>query len=129
MMGINARPLSVRTYSTRGGTSAYVRRRTIPSSSRARSLSDKVRGEMPVSDRSSSQNRERPSARSRTTRIVHLAQTMSAVRHTGQSLFTIGCQSSHNASRSEAGHDLALLHAAQHAERQFAARGVERVEE
>jgi hypothetical protein len=39
---------------------------------------------MPFSDRSSSQKRERPSARSRTSKSVHLPQTMSAVRQTGQ---------------------------------------------
>src|SRR4051812_25103859 len=39
---------------------------------------------MPCSERSSSQNRERPSARSRTSSSVHLPQTMSAVRQTGQ---------------------------------------------
>src|SRR4051795_11936634 len=56
----------------------------MPSSSSARSRNDSVRGLMPASDRSSSQKRERPSARSRITRRVHLPQTTSAVRHTGQ---------------------------------------------
>src|SRR3954468_20837853 len=56
----------------------------MPSSSSARSRSDSVRGLMPASERSSSQNRERPSARSRITRSVHLPQTTSAVRQTGQ---------------------------------------------
>jgi carotenoid cleavage dioxygenase-like enzyme len=46
---------------------------------------ERVRGEIPSSERSSSQKRERPSARSRMTRSVHLPQTMSAVRQTGQS--------------------------------------------
>src|SRR3954451_8699844 len=56
----------------------------MPSSSSARSRSDSVRGLMPASERSSSQKRERPSARSRITSRVHLPQTMSAVRQTGQ---------------------------------------------
>ena len=47
--------------------------------------SDSVRGLMPASERSSSQKRLRPSARSRMTRIVHLPQMMSAVAQTGQS--------------------------------------------
>ena len=46
-----------------------------------------VRGEMPASEPSNSQQRERPSARSRITSSVHLPQTMSAVRQTGQSEF------------------------------------------
>src|SRR4051794_26818549 len=85
MIGTRARPFSVSAYSTRGGTSGYVRRSRMPSSSSARSRSDSVRGEMPPSERSSSQNRERPSERSRTIRSVHFPQTMSAVRQTGQS--------------------------------------------
>src|SRR3954447_19721270 len=56
----------------------------MPSSSSARRRSDSVRGLMPASDRSSSQKRERPSARSRITSSVHLPQTTSAVRQTGQ---------------------------------------------
>src|SRR6476660_2040674 len=38
---------------------------------------------MPASERSSSQKRERPSERSRTSRSVHLPQMTSAVRQTG----------------------------------------------
>src|SRR3954462_593197 len=56
----------------------------MPSSSKARRRSERGRGLMPFSERSSSQNRERPSARSRTSSSVHLPQTMSAVRQTGQ---------------------------------------------
>src|SRR6059058_1261431 len=56
----------------------------MPDSSRARSRSDRVRGLMPASERSSSENRERPSARSRTSSSVHLPQMISAVRQTGQ---------------------------------------------
>src|SRR3954452_20467600 len=56
----------------------------MPSSLSARSRSESVRGLMPASERSSSQNRERPSARSRITSRVHLPQTTSAVRQTGQ---------------------------------------------
>ena len=89
MIGTSARPFSVSAYSTRGGTSGNVWRWTMPSSSSARRRSERVRGEMPPSERSSSQNRARPSARSRTMRSVHLPQTMSAVRQTGQSLFGI----------------------------------------
>ena len=87
MIGTSARPFSVSAYSTRGGTSGYVWRATMPSSSSARRRSERVRGEMPSSERSSSQKRERPSARSRITSSVHLPQTMSAVRQTGQSEF------------------------------------------
>ena len=72
---------------TRGGTSGNVVRSTTPSSSSALKRRERVRGEMPSSERSSSQKRERPSARSRMTRSVHLPQTMSAVRQTGQSEF------------------------------------------
>src|SRR3954451_19450521 len=129
MIGTSARPLSVSAYSTRGGTSGNVVRSTTPSSSRARRRRESVRGEMPASERSSSQKRERPSARSRTTRIVHLAQTMSAVRHTGQSLLAIDIQCSRNASRSEVSHDLALLGPAQDAEDELVAGCVEDVEE
>ena len=81
--GTSARPFSVSAYSTRGGTSGNVWRSTIPSSSSARSRSDSVRGLIPCSERSSSQNRERPSARSRITSSVHLPHTISAVRQTG----------------------------------------------
>src|SRR4051794_24196621 len=84
MIGTSARPLSVSAYSTRGGTSGNVWRSTMPSSSSARRRSERVRGLMPCSERSSSQNRERPSARSRTSNSVHLPQMMSAVRQTGQ---------------------------------------------
>src|SRR4051794_6184100 len=90
MIGTSARPLSVSAYSTRGGTSGNVWRSTMPSSSSARRRSERVRGEMPWSERSSSQKRDRPSARSRITSSVHLPQTMSAVRHTGQSEFGTG---------------------------------------
>ena len=84
MIGSSARPFSVSAYSTRGGTSAKVWRSTIPCSSSARSRSDSVRGLIPASERSSSQKRERPSARSRTSSSVHLPHTISAVMHTGQ---------------------------------------------
>ena len=84
MIGMSARPFSVSEYSTRGGTSGKVWRSTMPSSSSARRRSDSVRGLMPVSERSSSQKREQPSARSRTSSSVHLPQTISAVRQTGQ---------------------------------------------
>ena len=88
MIGTSARPFSVSVYSTRGGTSGKVRRATMPSSSSARRRSESVRGEMPSSERSSSQKRRRDcSARSRITSSVHLPQTMSAVRQTGQSEF------------------------------------------
>src|SRR4051812_10868398 len=85
MIGTSARPFSVSAYSTRGGTSGNVARWTMPSSSSARRRSESVRGEIPPSERSSSQKRERPSARSRTIRSVHFPQTISAVRQTGQS--------------------------------------------
>src|SRR4051812_4071443 len=84
MMGSSASPLPVSWYSTRGGTSGYVRRSTMPSSSSARRRRLSVRGLMPSSERSSSQKREQPSARSRTSRSVHFAQTTSAVAQTGQ---------------------------------------------
>src|SRR2546421_8723368 len=83
MIGSSARPFSVSAYSTRGGTSGKVWRSTIPSSSSARSRSDSVRGLIPVSERSSSQKRDVPAARSRTSRSVHFPHTTSAVRHTG----------------------------------------------
>ena len=73
MIGSSARPFSVSAYSTRGGTSAKVWRSTMPSSSSARRRSDSVRGLMPASERSSSQKREQPSARSRTSSSVHFA--------------------------------------------------------
>src|SRR4249920_220993 len=82
--GTRASPFSVSAYSTRGGTSGKVWRSTIPSSSRARKRSERVRGLIPFSERSSSQKRLEPSARSRMTRRVHLPQTTSAVRQTGQ---------------------------------------------
>src|SRR5919197_982992 len=86
MIGTSARPFSVSEYSTRGGTSANVVRSTMPSSSSARRRSERVRGLIPCSERSSSQKRERPSARSRITSSVHLPQITSAVRQTGQVL-------------------------------------------
>ena len=49
----------------------------------ARRRSDSVRGLIPSSERSSSQKRLQPSARSRMTSNVHLPQTTSAVRQTG----------------------------------------------
>ena len=58
MIGTSARPFSVSSYSTRGGTSGKVWRATMPSSSSARRRSESVRGEMPSSERSSSQNRD-----------------------------------------------------------------------
>ena len=82
--GTSASPLAVSEYSTRGGTSGKVCRATMPCSSRPRRRSESVRGLMPASERSSSQKRLRPSARSRMTRIVHLPQMMSAVAQTGQ---------------------------------------------
>src|SRR5215207_782691 len=82
--GTSARPFSVSAYSTRGGTSGKVWRSTIPSSSSARRRSDRVRGLIPSSERSSSQKRLLPSERSRMTSNVHLPQTTSAVRQTGQ---------------------------------------------
>src|SRR5215218_178503 len=56
----------------------------MPSSSRARRRSESVRGLIPSSDRSSSQNRALPSARSRISSSVHFPQTTSAVLQTGQ---------------------------------------------
>ena len=84
MIGMSARPFSVSAYSTRGGTAGKVERATMPSSSSARRRSERVRGLMPASERSSSQKREQPSASSRTSSSVHFPQTMSAVRQTGQ---------------------------------------------
>src|SRR3954465_2258786 len=84
MSGTKARPFSVSEYSTRGGTSGNVFRSSTPCSSSARSRSDSLRGEMPSSDRSSSQKRQRPSARSRISRIVHFPARISAVAVTGQ---------------------------------------------
>ena len=63
MIGSSAKPFSVSEYSTRGGTSGKVWRSTIPSSSSARRRNESVRGLIPASERSSSQKRERPSAR------------------------------------------------------------------
>ena len=85
--GTSAHPLGVSTYSTRGGTSGNVWRSTMPSSSSARSRSESVRGLIPASERSSSQNRDRPSARSRITSNVHFPHTISAVRQTGHVSF------------------------------------------
>ena len=81
--GTIAMPFGVSEYSTRGGTSGKVWRSTMPCSSSARRRSERVLGLMPASERSSSQKRLRPSARSRITRIVHLPQMMSAVAQTG----------------------------------------------
>src|SRR3954467_5208047 len=75
----------------------------MPSSSSERRRRLSVRGEMPSSERSSSPKRARPSARSRITRSVHLPQTMSAVRQTGQSEF--GTKAKDNARL----HELKLL--------------------
>src|SRR5271155_3837330 len=83
MIGNSARPFSVSAYSTRGGTSGKVWRSTISCSSSARNRSDSVRGLMPASERSSSQKRDVPSARSRTSSRVHFPHTISAVLHTG----------------------------------------------
>src|SRR5881398_140925 len=82
--GTSASPFGVSAYSTRGGTSGYVRRSTTPQSSSARSRSDSVLGLIPSSERSSSQKRHAPSARSRITRSVHLPEMISAQRLTGQ---------------------------------------------
>ena len=82
-IGSSAWPLAVSAYSTRGGTSPNVCRSTIPSSSSARNRSDSVLGEIPANDRSSSQNRLCPSARSRISNRVHFPQMMSAVWQTG----------------------------------------------
>src|SRR5215212_5216703 len=57
----------------------------MPCSSSALRRSDRVRGLMPSSERSSSQNRSAESARSRMIRRVHLPEMTSAVRHTGHS--------------------------------------------
>src|SRR4051812_3758121 len=84
MSGSSAWPLSVSEYSTRGGTSGNVCRSMTPCSSSARRRSESVRGLIPASERSSSQKRVRPSARSRITRIVHLPEMISAVAVTGQ---------------------------------------------
>src|SRR4051794_38377658 len=88
MIGASARPLAVSEYSTRGGTSGNVLRSTIPCSSSARSRSDNVRGDMPSSERSSSEKRVRPSAKSRIRRIVHLPARISAHAVTGQHSIT-----------------------------------------
>src|SRR4051794_5105754 len=129
MIGTSARPFSVSAYSTRGGTSGYVRRSRMPSSSSARSRSDSVRGEMPPSERSSSQNRERPSDRSRTIRSVHFPQTMSAVRQTGQSGSGIDVPFYRNALRTEVDLHVALLRAAHDAQRERRGARLERVEQ
>src|SRR3954453_8751379 len=88
MIGARASPFSVSEYSTRGGTSGKVRRSTIPCSSSARSRSESVRGEIPSSERSSSEKRERPSARSRISRIVHFPERISAQAVTPQQSIT-----------------------------------------
>src|SRR3954471_18810968 len=82
--GTSALPFAVSAYSTRGGTSGQVWRSTTPSSSSARRRSERVRGLIPSSDRSSSQKRALPSAKSRISSSVHLPQTTSAVLQTGQ---------------------------------------------
>src|SRR6184192_1775767 len=87
--GTSASPFGVSAYSTRGGTSGYVRRSTTPQSSSARSRSDSVLGLIPSSERSSSQKRHAPSARSRITRSVHLPEMISAQQLTGQGDSTI----------------------------------------
>src|SRR5512134_3988837 len=104
----------------------------MPSSSSARSRSERVRGEMPASERSSSQKRERPSAKSRITSSVHLPQTMSAVRQTGQSEFDT--EPKHTARLQEVkllqrDLQLAILCAADDPEHERLARLVEGVEE
>src|ERR1700704_2793498 len=109
--GTSARPLSVRAYSTRGGTSGNVWRSTIASSSSARRRSDSVRGLIPASERSSSQKRERPSASSRTSSNVHLPHTISAVRPTGHvsstaiSLFTLPTEVAYDDQHDRARHE------------------------
>src|SRR5215203_1805063 len=128
MIGTSARPLSVSAYSTRGGTSWNVSRATMPSSSSARRRSESVRGEMPSRDRSSSQKRALSSARSRITSSVHLPQTMSAVRQTGQSEFGMRRPFYRKASLTEVCGDLALLGSPDHGEHERSA-ALERVEE
>src|ERR671916_397802 len=128
MIGTSARPFSVSVYSTRGGTSGNVSRATMPSSSSARRRRESVRGEMPSSERSSSQKRALSSARSRITSSVHLPQTMSAVRQTGQSEFGMQEPFYRKASLSEVCGDLALLGAADHGEH-HRRRGLQRVEQ
>src|SRR5918994_5238809 len=112
MIGTSARPFSVSAYSTRGGTSGKVWRSTMPSSSSARRRSESVRGEIPSSERSSSQKRALCSARSRITSSVHFPQTMSAVRQTGQSEFGMRSAFYRKASHIEVYGDLSLLRAA-----------------
>src|SRR5688572_20366346 len=128
MIGTSARPFSVSVYSTRGGTSGNVSRATMPSSSSARRRSESVRGEMPSSERSSSQKRALCSARSRITSSVHLPQTMSAVRQTGQSEFGMRDPFYRKASLTEVCGDLALLGAAHDGEHDRGRR-LERVEQ
>src|SRR4051794_41754124 len=55
----------------------------MPASSSARRRSERVRGLMPANERSSSEKRLCPSARSRMSSSVHLPQMISAVRQTG----------------------------------------------
>src|SRR6266704_4984535 len=81
---IRSCPFSVREYSTRGGTSAKVWRRTIPSSSRERNRSESVLGLIPCSERSSWLNRLTPEAKSRIISKVHFPLIILAVRATGQ---------------------------------------------
>src|SRR5689334_20709271 len=83
---------------------------------------------MPASERSSSQKRAFDSARSRITSSVHLPQTMSAVRQTGQSEFGIAPEFYRKASLTEVSGDLALLRAPHDGQLQLGAP-VERVEE
>src|SRR5690349_10803763 len=128
MIGTSARPLSVSAYSTRGGTSGNVSRATMPSSSSARRRRESVRGEIPSSERSSSQKRAFDSARSRITSSVHFPQTMSAVRQTGQSEFGIAPRFYRKASLTEVCGDLALLRAPHDGQLQLGT-AVERVEE
>src|SRR5436853_3283858 len=93
MIGASAFPFSVSVYSTRGGTSGNVFRSTIPCSSSARSRRDSVRGLIPSSERSSSQKRQHPSARSRISRMVHFPERMSAVAVTGHAALAITSKS------------------------------------
>src|SRR5690242_6258321 len=67
----------------------------MPSSSRARRRSERVRGLMPSSERSSSQKRLLPFARSRMIRRVHLPEMTSAVRQTGHRELLIALISGH----------------------------------
>src|SRR5262249_43238328 len=84
MIGSRASPLAVSSYSTRGGDSAKLCRSTIPSSSRARRRSERVRGLIPAHECSSSEKRRGPSDKSWTRRAVHLAPMISAHAATEQ---------------------------------------------